>query len=150
MYHADEAAARELVKLACKDAPNPDDVNILADTGWFQEEATTVPTKDQLLALQNKVGGATALDVPEYWTQVTDPTLAERIPLNINSSEAAAVITSFTTTLRPPRYNRVTVRAAFFDVDHVHSPCSPLLTLTSIRSQVWKGSKIWPCGKVTW
>jgi hypothetical protein len=109
MYHADEAAARELVKLASKDAPNGDDANILADTGWFQEEATAVPTKDQLLTLQRKVGGANALDTPEYWKKVDDPVVAERIPLKIDSSEAAAVISSFMSTLRP-KHKNVTVR----------------------------------------
>lgn len=109
MYHADEAAARELVKVASQDAPNPDDANILVDTGWFQEEATSLPTKDQLQLLQSKVGGASALDAPEYWTQVNDPTVAERTTLKIDSSEAAAVVDSFMRTLVPPRFNKVKV-----------------------------------------
>ena len=110
MYHADEYAARELVKLACKGARNLDDANVLVDTGWFQVEATTTPTKDQLLKLQDTVGGAFALNVPEYWTEVDDPGLAERIDLDIDSGEVAAVIASFTTTLQPPRYRNLQVR----------------------------------------
>ena len=110
MYHADEFAARELAKLACKGAENPDDLNILVDTGWFQAEATAVPSREQLTTLQKAIGGVSALNVPEYWTQVADPTVAERIVLDINSSEAAAVVASFTSTLQPPRYKRVRVR----------------------------------------
>lgn len=110
LYHADEFAARELAKMACKGAENPDDLNILVDTGWFQAEATSVPSKEQLSALQSAIGGVSALSVPEYWSEVADPTVAERVLLDINSGEAAAVVASFMSTLQPPRYKRVRVR----------------------------------------
>ncbi|CAB9498601.1 polymerase 14 [Seminavis robusta] len=106
LYHADEAVARELVKLACKDAPSTDDANILADTGWFQEDATAVPTGDQLTALQAKVGDTNALDAPSHWIPVTDPTVAERHPLSVGDTERDVVVSAFLKSLKPPQFKK--------------------------------------------
>eukprot|EP00339_Tiarina_fusa_P001156 CAMPEP_0117082310 /NCGR_PEP_ID=MMETSP0472-20121206/57972_1 /TAXON_ID=693140 ORGANISM="Tiarina fusus, Strain LIS" /NCGR_SAMPLE_ID=MMETSP0472 /ASSEMBLY_ACC=CAM_ASM_000603 /LENGTH=562 /DNA_ID=CAMNT_0004810515 /DNA_START=77 /DNA_END=1761 /DNA_ORIENTATION=+ len=76
LHHVDEAAARELVAHATGTYPGDDgedlvgdgdEANIFADTGWFQLDATDLPSAEDLASLQKRVGDTDVLQAPPNW-----------------------------------------------------------------------------------
>jgi hypothetical protein len=92
-----------LVKLA-SGGESEDDANIFTDTGWFQLEATEVPSAEDLAVLQKSVGNAEALDPPSYWDQIGDPTVVQLNKLTKDDAEYADVLDGFLSTLKPPGF----------------------------------------------
>jgi len=112
LHHADEAAARQLVmavtgqlSVATTDesdeSSTDDEANVFTDTGWFQMEATRIPTSDDLAALRKTVGSVDAgsLDPPSCWDPVQDATVAQKHELKEGHPERDAVVKSFMSTL---------------------------------------------------
>ena len=81
-----------------------DDSNIFTDTGWFQLEATEVPSADDLQVLQNNVGNAEALNPPDYWDDITDPTVVQLHNLKKNDAEFVSLSEAFLSTLKPSQF----------------------------------------------
>mmetsp|Transcript_94747 Transcript_94747/g.141948 ORF Transcript_94747/g.141948 Transcript_94747/m.141948 type:complete len:998 (-) Transcript_94747:204-3197(-) len=105
LHHANEAAARELVKVATG-MKNDGDTNVFADTGWFQLDSTRVPTPDDLEALKSNVGDTGALDPPSYWAKIKDPTVVQRHMLKPSDGEYDKVCKAFMSTLHPSTLNK--------------------------------------------
>jgi hypothetical protein len=106
LYHADEAVARELVAHATgttskkDDDEDDDEGNIFADTGWFQLDATRMPSAEDLAALQKRVGDTGALQAPPNWDHVVDPTVAQQHKLKKGDPEYDSVVNAFMSTLQ--------------------------------------------------
>jgi len=118
LYHADEAVARQLVKVASGAAKEPvgaegpidvddansnesvddEEVNFLTDTGWFQLSATDIPSIDDLAALKKTVGDTGALDPPTYWDPIVNPTVVQQHEIK-HGHEYDAVVNAFKSTL---------------------------------------------------
>jgi hypothetical protein len=103
LHHADEEVARALVSAATAGITT-DDSNIFTDTGWFQLDATRLPSGEDLAVLQRTVGDAGALDPPTYWDPITDPTVAELQVLSAGDAERNAVVDAFLSTLKQPNF----------------------------------------------
>ena len=99
LQHADEAASRQLLVVATKNCTDKDEANIFTDTGWFQLEATRVPSADDLEALQRRVGDTGSLDAPDFWDPVVDPTVVQKHKLQEGSDEYDNVYKAFMSTL---------------------------------------------------
>jgi hypothetical protein len=93
------------VKLA-SGSESPDDANIFTDTGWFQLDATEVPSAEDLAVLQKSVGNTEALDPPSYWDQIADPTVAHLTKVAKDDAEYGEVVDAFLSTLKPPAFPR--------------------------------------------
>jgi hypothetical protein len=107
LYHSDEVIARELARFA-SGGLSEDDANIFTDTGWFQLEATQVPSGDDLALLQNNVGDTSALDPPAKWEAVDNPSVVQLHKLSKTDDEYQAVFDSFISTLKPPGFPKKT------------------------------------------
>ena len=105
LHHSDEVVARELVKFA-SGGLNEDDANIFTDTGWFELDATEVPSGEDLATLQNNVGDTGALDPPTYWDPVVDPSIVQMHPLHKRDDEYQSLLDAFMSTLHPPNFPR--------------------------------------------
>ncbi|KAL3941345.1 MAG: hypothetical protein SGBAC_004290 [Bacillariaceae sp.] len=80
LYHHDENVARSIVSGMTSDSTvssDEDDINVFADTGWFQMDATRVPTTEDLQALKQNVGDTDALNAPSHWNDVADPSVVQ-------------------------------------------------------------------------
>jgi len=109
LHHVDEAAARELVAHATGTYPGDDgedlvgdgdEANIFADTGWFQLDATDLPSAEDLASLQKRVGDTDVLQAPPNWDPVVDPTVVQQHKLAKGEPEYDAVVNSFMSTLQ--------------------------------------------------
>jgi poly [ADP-ribose] polymerase 10/14/15 len=76
-----------------------DEANVFADTGWFQLDATCMPSADDLAALQKNVGDTGALEAPSHWDPVVDPSVAQQHAVKEGDPEYASVVQSFISTL---------------------------------------------------
>ena len=77
------------------------DSNVFTDSGWFpMEDATRVPSSDELAALKQTVGSTGNLDVPDNWAPIKDPSVVQRHVLQAGGTEYNAVESSFLTTLK--------------------------------------------------
>ena len=83
-----------------------DDANVFTDTGWFQLDATQVPSGEDLAVLQTNVGDTGSLDPPTYWEPVVDPTVVKLHRLKAGSDEYDSVTTAFMSTLQAPKFNK--------------------------------------------
>jgi hypothetical protein len=83
-----------------------EDANVFTDTGWFQLEATQVPSGEDLAVLQTNVGDTGTLDPPSYWDPVADPTVVQLQELKAGDDEYDAVVTDFMSTLHPPQFKK--------------------------------------------
>jgi len=91
-----------MIAIAGMDGINSDEeANVFTDTGWFQMEATRIPTSDDLATLQKSVGkvDAGSLDPPSHWDPVQDATVAQKHDLKPGHPEYDALVKSFTSTL---------------------------------------------------
>lgn len=115
LHHADEALSRELVKVVMSafDGNEEDEPNVLTDTGWFQMDATAVPTGDDLAALQSHLTDAGALAPPEIWKPVADPTVVEQHDISPGSEEYTTVVDAFMSSLRGRNNFNATVHKVF-------------------------------------
>lgn len=107
LYHADEAASRDLVVVANGtglDGSAADDASIFCDTGWFPLDCTRVPTAEDMEALQSNIGDSGALDPPKHWDDIKDATVAARFVLPEGDRERDAVVKAFMSTLTYPRF----------------------------------------------
>ena len=99
LYHEDEVAAREIVAYLVGDSSD-DTANVFADTGWFQLDATCMPSAEDLAVLKKNVGDAGALEKPSHWEDVVDPTVMQQHPLKRGDPEYSAVVNAFMSTLQ--------------------------------------------------
>lgn len=76
-----------------------DEANVFADTGWFMEDATVIPSPEDLAALQKNVGDTGALEAPSHWAPVADPSVMEQHVIKQGDSEYDKVIQAFMSTL---------------------------------------------------
>jgi hypothetical protein len=117
LHHADEAAARELVAHATgaasgadENEEDEDEANIFADTGWFQLDATDLPSAEDLVALQKHVGNTNVLQAPPNWDPVVGPTEVQQHKLSKGDPEYDAVVDSFLSTLQNRTIDNIKVR----------------------------------------
>lgn len=104
LYHADEAAAREIVAFVSKKTHSvDDDANVLADTGWFMIDATRVPKAGDLASLEKNVGDTGALKAPSHWNLTVDPSVVEKYALPRGNAERLAVERAFMSSLNHTR-----------------------------------------------
>jgi len=105
LHHQDEAMAREIVKYVTAstrngDSSSDDETNILADTGWFQLDASNIPKADDLKVLQQAVGSdAGTLEPPSHWDPINDPTVVQLHHLKRHDPECVALVDTFRSTL---------------------------------------------------
>lgn len=95
MHHADEAAARRLVKLASPktaDTGTDEEGGVLTDTGWFQLDLTRVPARDDLQILHKNVGDMGVLAPPKEWKPLRDRTIAEQHEILPGSPEYDSIV----------------------------------------------------------
>ena len=88
---------------------NEDDANIFTDTGWFQLDATEVPTGEDLATLRTNVGDTGALDPPTYWEPVVDPSVVQLHKLSKDDDdgdEYKILLDAFMSTLKPPTFSK--------------------------------------------
>jgi hypothetical protein len=97
--------ARELVRIASEGAAE-DEANVFTDTGWFQLDATQVPSGEDLAVLQSNVGDTGALDPPDYWGEVADPTLVQLQTIKAGDPEREQVVDAFMATLTAPKFSK--------------------------------------------
>ena len=110
LFHKDEAAARELVAHGIGDLiSEDDDSNIFTDTGWFQLDATVMPSAEDLELLRKNVGDAGALSKPSHWNDVIDPTVVQCHKLKKGSAEFNVVVGAFLSTLRNRKITHIKV-----------------------------------------
>jgi poly [ADP-ribose] polymerase 10/14/15 len=88
------------VAFVSKQAITEDKANVFADTGWFQLNATSLPSADDLAALQKNVGDAGALAPPAHWDPIVDPSVVQRRDLKKGDPEYDAVVNAFLSTLK--------------------------------------------------
>lgn len=101
LHHEDEVIARNFVLVATKDVPGSEEANVFADTGWFPMNATDIPSSDDLVNLQKSVGGDTgALEAPQHWDPVKDPTCVQSHRLKTEDAEYKKVEAAFLSTLK--------------------------------------------------
>mmetsp|Transcript_21478 Transcript_21478/g.52918 ORF Transcript_21478/g.52918 Transcript_21478/m.52918 type:complete len:924 (-) Transcript_21478:2660-5431(-) len=109
LYHHDENVARSIVSGMTSDtstvSSDEDEVNVFADTGWFQMEATRVPTTEDLQALKRNVGDTDALNAPSHWNDVADPSVVQVQELKKDDSEYQKVERAFKSSL----FRKVTI-----------------------------------------
>jgi len=106
IFHSNEVAARELVKLATAGLKEEEDQEILTDNGWFKMDATHIPSGEELALLKANVGDTGALEPPENWEPVADPTVVQLHCLSPGQEEYQAVKKAFMSTLRPPSFDK--------------------------------------------
>lgn len=76
-----------------------DEERVLTDTGWFQLDVTRMPSADELQALQANVGDAAALEAPDFWEPVDDPTIVKKVKLKKDDKEYIDVVKNFRSSL---------------------------------------------------
>jgi len=102
LYHHDENVARSIVSgMTSNNMVTSDehDSNVFVDTGWFQMEATRVPTTEDLEGLKQNVGDTDALNAPSHWNDVTDPSTVQIQNLNKTDPEYRKVEVAFNSSL---------------------------------------------------
>ena len=112
LHHADEGLSRDLVKFAMSGSSEDEDANILTDSGWFLEDATALPTMDDLKALQSQLSDA-ALGAPENWVPVADPTVVEQHQIFAGGEEYETVVDAFMSTLKGAGHFSVQVHKVY-------------------------------------
>lgn len=90
LFHEDQEKANSIVKDFAASNSNgsttgstddSEETNVFADTGWFQLDATRLPTTEDLEALKRNVGDTDVLNAPANWTTN-----------NADAAEAAQVV----------------------------------------------------------
>jgi len=85
--------------MATDGADDGEETNVFTDSGWFQLDATSVPTAEDLTVLQTNVGDTNALDPPKNWALVKDPTVVQQHQLGVVDPQYSAVVDAFMSTL---------------------------------------------------
>jgi poly [ADP-ribose] polymerase 10/14/15 len=84
-----------------KQATEDNKANVFADTGWFQLDATCMPSADDLATLQKNAGDAGALAPPAHWDPIIGPSVVQRRDLKKGDPEYdAVVVNAFMSTLK--------------------------------------------------
>lgn len=113
------------------DDSSSEDDRVLTDTGWFQLDATRMPSADELRVLQANVGDASVLEAPDFWEPVPDPTVVKKVKLKKDDQEYIAVVNSFFGSL----YESQSKRAKIVNISRIQN-------LTTYQSYVIKRQTI--------